>query len=86
MNAAPHAGKAVVINLDLKEFFPSITFRRVKGLFQKIGYSQHVSTVLALLCTEPPRVATELDGKVYHVSLGQRILPQGAGYIEQYAP
>jgi retron-type reverse transcriptase len=77
-NATSHAGKAVVINLDLKEFFPSITFRRVKGLFQKIGYSQQVATVLALLCTEPPRVATELDGKVYFVSLGQRVLPQGA--------
>jgi retron-type reverse transcriptase len=77
-NAAPHAGKAVVVNLDLKEFFPSVTFRRVKGLFQKIGYSQHAATVLALLCTEPPRVAAELDGKVYYVSLGQRVLPQGA--------
>ena len=64
--------------MDLKEFFPSITFRRVKGLFQKLGYSQHVATVLGLLCTEPPRVAAELDGKVYHVALGQRVLPQGA--------
>src|SRR5439155_20461357 len=26
-NAVPHSGKAVVINLDLKDFFPSITFR-----------------------------------------------------------
>jgi RNA-directed DNA polymerase len=77
-NAAPHAGRRVVINLDLKEFFPSITFRRVKGLFEKVGYSEHVATVFALLCTEPPRVATELDGKVYHVALGQRVLPQGA--------
>ena len=77
-NATVHAGRAVVVNLDLKEFFPSIAFRRVKGLFQKIGYSEHVATVLALLCTEPPRLATELDGKVYHVALGQRVLPQGA--------
>src|SRR5262245_54014562 len=77
-NAAPHAGRQVVINLDLKDFFPSITFRRVKGLFEKLGYSEHVATVFALLCTEPPRVATELDGKVFHVALGQRVLPQGA--------
>src|SRR5207237_9566311 len=77
-NAAPHVGKAVVVNLDLKEFFPSITFRRVKGLFQAFGYSEHVATVLALLCTEPPRVQAELDGKVYHVALGDRVLPQGA--------
>jgi retron-type reverse transcriptase len=77
-NAEPHAGKAIVINVDLTDFFPSITFRRVKGLFAKLGYSEHVATLLALLCTEPPRVATEFDGKVYHVSLGSRRLPQGA--------
>ena len=76
--AAPHTGKAVVLNLDLKDFFPSITWRRVKGLFVKLGYGEHVATVLALLCTEPPRVATELDGRVYHVALGERVLPQGA--------
>jgi RNA-directed DNA polymerase len=77
-NAAPHCGKAVVVNLDLKEFFPSVTFRRVKGLFRKLGYSEHVAVVLALLCTEPPRVGAEIDGKVYHVALGARVLPQGA--------
>jgi len=77
-NAEGHVHKAVVINLDLKEFFPSITFRRVKGLFHKLGYSEQVATVLALLCTEPPRLATEFDGKLYHVALGQRVLPQGA--------
>jgi retron-type reverse transcriptase len=71
-------GRPVVINLDLKDFFPSITFPRVKGLFQALGYDSHVATLLALLCTEPPRVATELDGKVYRVALSQRIVPQGA--------
>src|SRR5207244_7518772 len=57
---------------------PSITFRRVKGLFGSFGYSEHVATLLALLCTEPPRVPAELDGKVYHVALGDWVLPQGA--------
>jgi retron-type reverse transcriptase len=77
-NARPHVGRAVVVNLDLRDFFPSITFRRVKGLFHALGYSEHVATVLALLCTEPPRVPAEVDGKVYHVALGGRVLPQGA--------
>ena len=77
-NAHPHVGKSVVANLDIQDFFPSITFRRVKGLFHKIGYSEHVATILALICTEPPRVAAEVDGKVYFVALGDRILPQGA--------
>ncbi len=77
-NALPHVNRALVINLDLKDFFPSVTFRRVKGLFHKLGYSEHVATVLALLVTEPPRLATAFDGKMYHVALGQRVLPQGA--------
>ncbi len=77
-NATPHVGKQVVVNLDLREFFPTVTFRRIKGLFQALGYSEHVGTVLALLCTEPPRVQAEVDGKVYHVALGRRVLPQGA--------
>lgn len=77
-NASPHVGRAVVINLDLSSFFPTLTFRRVKGLFGKLGYSEHVATVFSLLCTEPPRVAAELDGKVWGVALGERVLPQGA--------
>jgi retron-type reverse transcriptase len=77
-NARPHVGRAVVVNVDLRDFFPTVTFRRVKGLFHALGYSEHVATVLALLCTEPPRVPAEVDGKVYHVALGQRVLPQGA--------
>lgn len=77
-NAAPHAGRKVVINLDLRDFFPTITFRRVKGLFHKLGYSEHAATVLGLLCTEPARAKAELAGRVYHVALGERFLPQGA--------
>ncbi|MBZ0121954.1 MAG: RNA-directed DNA polymerase [Sandaracinaceae bacterium] len=77
-NAAPHAKKKIVVNLDLRDFFPSLGFRRVKGLFRKLGYSEHIATLLSLLCTEPPRVEAELDGKVWHVALGERVLPQGA--------
>jgi retron-type reverse transcriptase len=77
-NAAPHAGRAVVVNLDLSDFFPTLGFRRVKGLFRAFGYSEAVATTCALLCTEPPRVRAELDGKIYWVSLGERMLPQGA--------
>jgi RNA-directed DNA polymerase len=77
-NATPHVGKRVVVNLDLKDFFPTLTFPRVKGLFRKMGYSEAVATCLALLCTEPPRVPVELDGKAYSVAVGARVVPQGA--------
>jgi retron-type reverse transcriptase len=42
-----------VLNLDLKNFFPSITFFRVRGVFQKnpFNFSFELSTVLAQLCT-----------------------------------
>jgi retron-type reverse transcriptase len=77
-NAQPHCRKAVVVNLDLENFFPAITFPRVRRVFEKVGYSPAVATILALLCTECPRRVVEYDGKVYHVALGPRGLPQGA--------
>lgn len=77
-NAQPHVGRAVVVNMDLRDFFPSITWRRVKGLFVRRGYSEAVAVLLALLCTEPPRLPLTLDNKLYYVALGERILPQGA--------
>jgi RNA-directed DNA polymerase len=77
-NAAPHAGKALVIRLDLEQFFPSISFPRVKGLFQGFGYNEGIATFMALLSTESPRTAANLDGERRFVSLGARQLPQGA--------
>lgn len=77
-NATPHVGRATVINLDLKDFFPSITFPRVKGIFQELGFSPAVATILALLCTESPRRKVEYNGKAFHVATGPRALPQGA--------
>src|SRR5262245_861348 len=32
-NASPHVGAAWVLNVDLQDFFPSINFGRVRGLF-----------------------------------------------------
>jgi len=77
-NAVPHQGRDVVINLDLKDFFPSITFPRLRGVFAGLGYSPAVATLLALLCTECPRRCVAYAGKRYHVAVGERGLPQGA--------
>src|SRR5205085_7108156 len=76
-NASVHAGQAVVVSLDLQDFFPSIGFARVRSVFQRCGYSPAVATVLALLCTECPRRLVEYDGKRYWVATGPRGLPQG---------
>jgi retron-type reverse transcriptase len=77
-NARPHAGAAVVVNLDLRDFFPSITFPRVEGAFRHLGYSPAVAAILALLCTEAPRTRVEYAGRPYFVAAGPRSLPQGA--------
>ena len=77
-NAQPHMGADIVINADLKDFFPTISFHRVEGLFKSVGYSPAVATIMALLCTECPRETVKFNGIVYHVATGQRSLPQGA--------
>jgi retron-type reverse transcriptase len=77
-NARPHVGAAVVVNLDLKDFFPTITLPRVWGLFKALGYSRAVASLLALLCTEPEVVTVELDGRTWQVARSERRLPQGA--------
>lgn len=77
-NALPHVGQAVVINLDLKNFFPSIAMPRIKGIFREFGYSEQVATTLALLCTEAPSDEVTVDGETFFVAHEQRALPQGA--------
>ena len=79
-NAAPHAGQGVVINLDLKDFFPSVAYPRIKGVFTALGYPESVATVLALLCSENVSDLLEVDGERFYVGgKGRdRVLPQGA--------
>ncbi len=77
-NARRHASRAVVVRIDLKDFFPSIGFKRVKNLFQNFGYNEGISTMLALLATEAPRVELTLDETKRYVAVGERVLPQGA--------
>lgn len=77
-NARPHAGAAVVVQLDLKDFFPTVTWRRARGLFRKAGYREQVATLLALICTEAPREIVTWRGETWYVALGPRCLPQGA--------
>lgn len=77
-NAHAHTDARIVVGMDLKDFFPSITWRRVKGVFRNAGYREQVSTLLALVCTEAPREVIEHDGQTFFAALGPRCLPQGA--------
>lgn len=50
-NAQPHVGQDVLINIDLKDFFPSIEYADVYKVFKYIGYTDSVSRLLTTLCT-----------------------------------
>lgn len=77
-NATPHVGSELVVNLDLKDFFPSISYVRVKGLFRSFGYSDQLATVFALLCTEHDFDEVKLQDELFYICQGQRKLPQGS--------
>ena len=49
--AAPHTARAVVLKLDLEDFFASTRGSRVVGLFRELGYPDSVVAGLAGLCT-----------------------------------
>ncbi|HLP78941.1 MAG TPA: reverse transcriptase family protein, partial [Candidatus Paceibacterota bacterium] len=76
--AEPHVGKRFVLKLDLKDFFPSVTFARVRGLLIAFGYSYPVATTLGVLMTEAERQPVEVAGEVFHVPVGKRHCVQGA--------
>ena len=77
-NAAQHTDSRLVVKMDIEDFFPSVSWKRVKGVFRKAGYNEQIATLLALLCTESPREIVEHNGRTHYVALSERCLPQGA--------
>ncbi|MBX3185465.1 MAG: RNA-directed DNA polymerase [Labilithrix sp.] len=88
-HAALHVGRAVVVRLDLEDFFLSISAARVAGVFRAAGYPDDVAWSLTLLCTNvaPPsglvlgRDATHDDvARLRRAEMRARTrhLPQGA--------
>ena len=53
-NALQHEGQKYVFNVDIKDFFASINFGRVRGMFMSLPFkiSAEASTVLAQICCE----------------------------------
>jgi hypothetical protein len=70
-NARPHLGAAVLVKTDLRDFFPSVHYRRVIGFFLQLGYSAEVATLLARLTTHRQKLP---DGRIAWPGA----LPQGA--------
>ncbi len=55
-HASMHAGRYVVLRIDLSDFFSSITAAGVRAIFRALGYPAEVATMLAALCSNraPP--------------------------------
>lgn len=66
-NAQRHVGRKFVLRVDLRDFFPTIHYGRIRGVLLKAPYSLQppIADLVARLCTFP-------------VDLGTTILPQGA--------
>jgi hypothetical protein len=88
-HAAIHSHKAVVVRIDLEDFFGSIAAGRVYGIFRSAGYPEAVAHALAGLTTNVvpggfwaslPRPAGAAQITAHH-RLGRRLatphLPQG---------
>lgn len=49
-NAQAHEQRRFVVNLDLQDFFPSITENRVRGLLSSLSLDNRVAEIIARLC------------------------------------
>jgi RNA-directed DNA polymerase len=52
LTATVHVGQRWIFGVDIADFFPSIGYRRVKGLFEAypFGYPEPVARLLAEIC------------------------------------
>lgn len=55
-NARKHVGKELVINMDIKDFFPSVTYAEILLMFMYIGYRKDVAHLHTKLCTNAENV------------------------------
>ena len=49
--AACHTRKLVVIRIDLRDFFTSVSGARIAAIFRTVGYPENVTQVLTRMCT-----------------------------------
>lgn len=85
--AAPHIGRAVLLRMDLQDFFPSFAARRIQAFFRTIGYPEAVADLLGGLCTNSVRIdsldrpKSEVPPSLWQEArhlYGRPHLPQGA--------
>lgn len=79
-NAAIHAGSAIILKLDLRNFYAAVSFSRVVAIFRAMGYSREAALWLARLTTSamPGNLAPPAEDPMAAWAYRRRHLPQGA--------
>lgn len=81
-HAKAHTERAIVLRLDLEDFFPSVSSARVRAIFSAAGYSKRLAALLTGLTTTRSAVDIVRSPFVTHHAqrsrLAHRHLPQGA--------
>jgi len=88
-NAKYHERQRWILNIDIEDFYPSITFARVRGLFMSryFGFNDRVATILARITTTPEglpqgartspilanMIANNLDKKLVEIAARNRL-------------
>ncbi|MFC4020837.1 reverse transcriptase family protein [Micromonospora sp. GCM10011542] len=84
--AAAHAGRAVVVRVDLAAFFGSVPARRVYGLFRTAGHPEPVAHALTGLCTLRTPSAVLRAAPTGLPDRAWRLAVLRAGHLPQGAP
>ncbi len=75
-NAKKHIGYNQSLNLDIKDFFPSITQDRVFQVFYKMGYSTDASKKMASLCCHEGKLPQGAPSSPYLANIVCRAMDQ----------
>lgn len=89
-NAKFHLNKQCVINIDIQDFFPSISFDRVFKVFAYYGYTKEVSFFLAKLCTYEDKLpqgspASPMLSNIVNLKLDARLSALAKTYEASYS-
>lgn len=68
-NAKKHSGHKNILNIDIENFFPSITQMMVVKVFEEMGYNQDVSQILSELCCYQGRLPQGAPSSPYLANL-----------------
>lgn len=51
LNASKHKNEKIIFNTDIRDFFNTITSKRIQGLLERLGFPKDVAYLITELCT-----------------------------------